>query len=95
MAREGIRLHLPGEDHQLIRPHQARAALDVFLRQYSSGRTEVSRISPTGEGSEEGFAEVRWVTGSPGLAEPVIFTVFIGYGLTGDGWVVTEIRVLF
>jgi len=95
MAEGGIRLHLPGEEHQLIRPRQAQAALEVFLGQYNPGRVEVNRISPTGEGSEEGFAEIRWITGSPGVAEPVIFTVFVGYGLAESGWAVTEIRVLF
>ena len=94
MAGEGIRLHLPGEEHLSIRPRQAEAALRVFLRSYEAGEASITRVSPIGGGAREGFAEIRWVTGSPGSREPVIFTLFVGYALGDEGWAVTEIRIL-
>jgi hypothetical protein len=95
MAERGIRLRLPGEEYELLQPRRARAALKVFLHRYASGEVEINRTSPTGEGSREGFAEIRWTTGSPGSAEPVIFWIFVGYELVEGRWAVTEIRVLF
>ena len=95
MARDGIRLHMPGEQHVLIRPRQAQAALQAFLDRYDGGETEVTRVSMAGGDSGKGFAEIQWRTGSPGVVEPVIFTVFVAYAFESESWVVTEIRVLF
>ena len=91
----GIRLHLPGEDHLMIRPRQAQAALQNFLGRYAGGEVEVTRVSLTSGDPGEGFAELRWTTGSPEVSEPVIFTLFAAYALRAEAWVVTEIRVLF
>ena len=95
MASTGIRLNLPAEEHLLIRPRQARAALGAFLERYSGGEAQVSRVSVSGGGPEKGFAEIRWRAGSPGVSEPVNFTLFVGYALMDETWAVTEIRVLF
>ena len=95
MAEEGIRLNLPGEEHILIRPRQARAALDAFLDRHGSGEARVTRASMAGGSLDKGFAEIRWSTSSPGLPEPIIFTLFVGYSFENDRWTVTEIRVLF
>jgi hypothetical protein len=95
MAEDGIRLHLPGEDHVLIRPRQARAALGAFLDRYSGGEAELTRVSPGVGDPGKGFAEIRWQTGSPGVPEPVILTLFVAFSLVDDRWSVTEIRVLF
>jgi hypothetical protein len=95
MASGGIRLHMPGEQHVLIRPRQAQAALEAFLGRYEGGETAVTRVSMAGGDSGKGFAEIQWRTGSPGVPEPVIFTVFVAYALESGRWVVTEIRVLF
>lgn len=95
MAERGIRLHLPGEEYELLQPRRARATLQVFLHRYATGEMEINRTSPTGGGSREGFAEILWTTGSPGSAEPVIFSIFVGYELVEGRWAVTEIRVLF
>jgi hypothetical protein len=90
----GIRLHLPHEEHLLIRPRQAQAALEEFLNRYAAGEALISRVSLAGRDGRTGFAEIRWHTMTPGLSEAVIFTVFLGYTLTEDRWTVTEIRVL-
>ena len=95
MIGKGIRLHLPGEDHVLIRPRQAQAALDAFLDGYSGGEARVSRVSLAEGDLEKGFAEIRWRTGSPGVTEPVIFTLFVAFAFQHESWAVTEIRVLF
>ncbi len=95
LAEGGIRLHLPGEDHVLIRPRQARAALEGFLGRHGPGEALVTRASLAGGSTEKGFAEIRWTTSSPGLPDPVIFILFVGYSLENDRWTVTEIRVLF
>ena len=95
MAQEGIKLHLPEEEHLLIRPRQAQAALQGFLGRYLEGEARVTRVSPAGGEAGKGFAEIHWRTGSPGLTDPVIFTLFVGYAYVDEGWVVTEIRVLF
>jgi hypothetical protein len=95
LAEDGIRLHLPEEEHVLIRPRQARAALDAFLGRHGRGEARVTRASLAGGSLDRGFAEIRWATRSPGLPEPVIFTLFVGYSLEDDRWTVTEIRVLF
>jgi hypothetical protein len=95
MAAEGIRLNLPEEEHVLIRPGQARAALEDFLGRHGSGEARLTRASLAGGSMDRGFAEVQWTTRSPGLPDPVIFTLFVGYLLNNDRWTVTEIRVLF
>ena len=82
LAEEGIRLHLPDEEHLLIRPRQARAAwsfLNVMRR-----RSPGNRVSLAGGDPEKGFAEIRWRTSSPGLTEPVIFTLFVGFSFSNE-----------
>jgi len=95
LVERGIRLHLPGEEHVLIKPRQAQAALDAFMEGYSGGEAQVSRVSLAEGNAEKGFAEIRWRTGSPAVAEPVIFTLFVAYAFEKERWAVTEIRVLF
>ena len=95
MAGKGIQLRLPGEEHALIRPRQAQATLGAFMERYPGGETQVTRVSLTGGDPDKGFAEIRWRTGSPGVAEPVIFTLFVAYAFENESWSVTEIRVLF
>ena len=95
MAEGGIRLHLPDEEHIKIRPRQARAAIASFLGRYGTGEAAVTRVSLAGETAAKGFAEIRWKTSSPGLSDPVIFTLFVGFLQSDDRWTVTEIRVLF
>ena len=95
MVETGIRLHLPGEEHVLIKPRQAQAALDAFLEGYSGGEAQLSRASLAEGNSERGFAEIRWQTGSPGVTEPVMFTLFVAFAFEDEAWAVTEIRVLF
>jgi len=94
MVATGIRLHLPEEEHVLIRPRQAQAALEEFLSRYGDGEASLSRVSLAGDEGKAGFAEIRWQTTSPGLSEAVTFTVFLGYSLNDERWTVTEIRVL-
>lgn len=94
MVPTGIRLHLPDEEHLLIRPRQAQAALEEFLKGYADGEVLLSRVSTTGDEGQRGFAEIRWQTTSPGLSEAVTFTVFLGFSLNDERWTVTEIRVL-
>ncbi|MBT8395818.1 MAG: hypothetical protein HKO65_18490 [Gemmatimonadetes bacterium] len=95
LAEGGILLHLPDEEHIKIRPRQARAAISSFLGRYGTGETSVTRVSLSGEPAERGFAEITWRTSSPGLSEPVIFTLFVAFLNADDRWTVTEIRVLF
>ena len=95
MAENGIRLNLPGEQHILIRPRQARAALELFFKGYLGGEAEITRVSLAGGDPEKGFAEIQWRTGSPEVAEPVVFTLFLAYAFENEAWAVTEIRVLF
>jgi len=95
MQEDGIRLRLPGEEHVLIRPRQARAALSAFLGRYAGGEAQITRVSLAGGDPAKGFAEIRWRTGSPGVTEPVFFTLFVGYSFENENWAVTEIRVLF
>lgn len=94
MVETGIRLHLPDEEHLLIRPRQAQAALEEFLNRYAAGEALLPRVSLAGDDGQMGFAEIRWQTTSPGLSEAVTFTVFLGYALKDERWTVTEIRVL-
>lgn len=94
MVETGIRLHLPDEEHLLIRPRQAQAALEEFLNRYAGGEALLPRVSLAGDDGQEGFAEISWQTTSPGLSEAVTFTVFLGYALNDERWTVTEIRVL-
>ena len=95
MAEGGIRLHLPGEEHNLVSPRQAKAALTAFLERYEGGDVRISRVALTGESPDRGYSELAWATGSPGVTGPVRFTVFVAFSARGDEWVVTEIRVLF
>ncbi len=95
LAEDGIRLHLPDEEHAKISPRQARAAISSFLGRYGAGAVAVSRVSLSGGAGEKGFAEIRWRTSSPGLSDAVIFTVFVGFVQADGRWTVTEIRVLY
>lgn len=94
MLGTGIRLHLPDEEHLLIRPRQAQAALEEFLNRYAGGEAVLSRAALAGDDGQMGFAEIKWRTSSPGLSEAVTFTVFLGYAVHDGRWTVTEIRVL-
>ena len=95
MAPEGIRLHLSGEEHALILPRQARAAIGAFLERYSRGEVQVTRVSIARGDPAKGYSEIRWVTQAPGVTEPQTFTIFVAFSLREEAWQVTEIRVLF
>lgn len=95
MALDGIRLHLPGEEHHLISPRQAQAALGTFLDRHPAGELQVTRVTLAEGEPPRGFAEIQWQTGSPGVSEPVNFTLFVAYARLSESWYVTEIRVLF
>ena len=95
MLDEGIRLHLPEEEHLLIKPRQAGAALSAFLKLYADGNAEVTNVSQAKGDQRKGYTEIRWTTASPGVPEPVIFTLFVAFALEDDAWRVTEIRVFF
>jgi hypothetical protein len=95
LAQDGIRLRLPDEEHQLLRPRQAQAAFDTYLGKYEGGAAEVRMVSIAEGNPDRGFAELRWRTRSPGLSDPVILTLFLAYAREGERWVVTEIRILF
>jgi hypothetical protein len=95
MRAEGIGLHLQGEEHVSIKPKQAQAALRSFLDRYPGGESEVTKTSTAGGDPVLGFAEITWRTRAPGLPDPVIFSLFVGYALEGDTWRVTEIRVFY
>jgi hypothetical protein len=94
MNPSGIRLHLPGEEHMLIQPRQAQAALRSFLERYPGGEARVTRVSLAGGDPRKGFAEVRWRTRAQGIGEPVMFTLFVAFSLESEAWRVTEIRIL-
>ena len=95
MNPAGIRLHLPGEEHMLIQPRQAQAALRTFMGRYPGGDARVTRVSLAGGDPRKGFAEIRWRTRAQGMGEPAMFTLFVAYSLEDESWLVTEIRVLF
>ncbi len=91
---QGIRLKLPGEEHILIPPRQAEAALHSFMEGYEGGVTTVSQVSLAGGDPRKGFAEIRWETRGIGGPDRVEVNLFVGFGLEDDVWRVTEIRVL-
>jgi hypothetical protein len=90
----GIRLHLPGEEHMLIQPRQAQAALRSFMERYPGGDARVTRVSLSGGDPRMGFAEIRWRARAQGVGDPSTFTLFVAFSLEGEVWRVTEIRVL-
>ena len=95
MRSEGIRLHLQDEEHVSIKPKQAQAALRAFMDRYQAGESEVTEVSTAVGDPALGFAEITFRTGAPGLLNPVIFFLFVGYALEDDTWRVTEIRVFY
>jgi hypothetical protein len=94
MNAEGIRLKLPDEEHLSILPRQAQAALGSFLGRHMKGEAQVARVALAEGDSGKGFAEVRWATGTQGVSEPMVFTIFFGFELQDLEWRITEIRVL-
>ncbi len=94
MRREGIRLHLLGEEHGSVPPRQARAALLDLMEGFPGGEPTVVRASASQGDARKGFADLRVVSRAPGAAGPIILTVFVGFALEGGAWVVTEVRVL-
>lgn len=94
MNSAGIRLHLPGEEHMLIQPRQAQAALRSFMGRYPGGDARVTRVSLSGGDPRKGFAEIRWRTRAQGVGDLSTFTLFVAFSLEGEVWRVTEIRVL-
>ncbi len=95
MRSEGIRLQLQGEEHVSIKPKQAQAALKDFLYRYPARESKVIEVSAAVGDPALGFAEISFQTGAPGLPDPVIFSLFVGYALENDTWRVTEIRVFY
>ncbi len=94
MRREGIGLFLPGEEHSLVRPRLARAALVDFLTRLRGGDPRLVAVSFSEGDPNKGSAELHLPSGAQGAAGPVIFTVFLGFALEGGAWRVTEVRVL-
>ena len=94
MRSAGVRIHLLGEDHRSIPPRQARAALEDFMERYPGEEPQITRTA-TAEGDPGlGLAELRLTPGAPAGAGSVIFTLFVGFALDPEGWVVTEVRIL-
>lgn len=91
---QGIHLKLPGEEHILIPPRQAEAAIRSFMEGYEEGAARVSQVSLAGGDPRKGFAEIRWETRGLGGPDPVVVNLFVGFGLEDDVWQVTEIRIL-
>jgi len=65
---------------------------DIMARN-PGGEARISRVFQGGGGPTGGFAEIRWWTRSSGTTEPVIYTIFVGFTLKDETWMVSEIRV--
>ncbi|MFC1662490.1 hypothetical protein ACFL3S_13720 [Gemmatimonadota bacterium] len=94
MSAGGIRLHVLDEAHVSISTRQAHASIKGFVSRYSGGEALVTRVFQGGGEPSDGFAEIRWWTLAAGTTESVTFTIFVGFVLADQGWVVSEIRVL-
>ena len=94
MKAGGIRLHLPGEEHRSVPPRQARAALDDFLKRHPGSEPRVIRATTSEGDPRRGLAELRLEPRAVEGGEAVIFSLFVGFSLEPDGWVVTEVRIL-
>jgi hypothetical protein len=94
LLSQGIHLRLPGDEHVLIEPRQAEAAIRSFLQRYEGGEARVSQVSLTGGDPRKGFAEIQWQTRDLATSEAAVVTVFVGFGLEGETWRITEIRIL-
>lgn len=94
LRSSGIHMDLRRERHVSIQPRQAQAALREFLHGFSRGEAQVVQAAPAGGDPRKGFADIRWRTQSLGGGVEVTFTVFVAFALEGEGWRVTEVRVL-
>ncbi|MBW3535452.1 MAG: hypothetical protein KY453_09600 [Gemmatimonadetes bacterium] len=90
----GARLHLEGERHPALPPRQVRATLEDMFGDVRRGSVSVERAEQMDGSPPRGWAELRWDTVPPGMAEPVAHRVFIGFMEDGDRWRIAEIRVM-
>jgi hypothetical protein len=84
MLPTGIRLRIPNEEHVSISVRQAQASLKEVMARNPGGDAQISRVFQGGSGPTGGFAEIP---------EPVIYTIFVGFTLKDEAWMVSEIRV--
>ena len=89
-----VSLFLEDRSYVSIPPRNARATLRDYLGRRGSGTATVVRTERTGMEAHLGFAQVEWGIPLPGTPEVQRYTVFVELAGTGDGWRVTEIRIL-
>ena len=89
-----VSLFLEDRSYVSIPPRNARATLKDYLSRRGSGTATVVRTERTGLEPQLGFAQVEWSIPLPGTPEVQRYTVFVELAGTGDGWRVTEIRIL-
>ena len=89
-----VSLFLEDRSYISIPPRNARATLRDYLGSRGSGTATVVRTERTGLEPHLGFAQVEWGIPEPGTPEVQRYTVFIELARTGDGWRVTEIRII-
>jgi hypothetical protein len=89
-----VSLFLEDRSYVSIPPRNARATLRDYLGRRGNGTATVVRTERTGMEPHLGFAQVDWGIPLSGTSEVQLYTVFVELAGTGDGWRVSEIRIL-
>ncbi|MEZ4422408.1 MAG: hypothetical protein R3E98_03275 [Gemmatimonadota bacterium] len=94
LSTAGVLVHVHGQSHAGLAPHQAVAALRDFFRAHEVGTFRPGRVVDSGGEPRRGFAEVEWDTVVRGTSEAVRYRLFTGFAFREDRWWVDELRVL-
>ena len=93
LLAESVRLQFPDDEYLGVTPRQAGARLGAFLADYPGRRPDRLRGGTVEGRADRAFAEFSWVplaeSGSSGT-----FVLFVGLRRQGDGWRISEIRIL-
>jgi hypothetical protein len=92
LAPGGVALELPGSSNPAVRPGQARAALERLFRLFDTKEVRVEEVSALGGIPPRGMARLVWRTASAGT--PRSHPVFLALEEGGEGWSITEVRLL-
>ena len=93
-AASGISLSLEGQRVGPLQPRQATSALRRVFEQRETISARLGMAKEVGGEPPRAFVEIAWITRTRGTTIPEETTVFFALEREGDGWRITEIRLI-
>ncbi len=94
LSRSGVRLQWEARRVGSLDRRHAGASIREYLASRQGLATSVTRVEEVEGDPPRGYAEIRWESRIEGTSDILARTVFVAFRAEGDGWHVTEVRVL-